>query len=81
MNYNYHFVRVQHPDGVTYWTFGKWNTAQTITVTSEDLHIGDSSFTKDTVSRFDKNIYDLGNVPDDQPKRAIRTWMWDSPLR
>ena len=62
MNYNYHFVRVQHPDGVTYWTFGKWNTAQTITVTSEDLHIGDSSFTKDTVSRFDKNIYDLGNV-------------------
>lgn len=62
LNYNYHFVRVQHPDGVTYWTFGKWNTAQTITVTSEDLHIGDSSFTKDTVSRFDKNIYDLGNV-------------------
>ena len=62
MNYNYHFVRVQHPDGVTDWTFGKWNTAQTITVTSEDLHIGDSSFTKDTVSRFDKNIYDLGNV-------------------
>ena len=62
LNYNYHFIRVQHPDGVTYWTFGKWNTAQTITVTSEDLHIGDSSFTKDTVSRFDKNIYDLGNV-------------------
>lgn len=62
LNYNYHFIRVQHPDGVTYWTFGKWNTEQTITVTSEDLHIGDSSFTKDTVSRFDKNIYDLGNV-------------------
>lgn len=62
LNYNNHFIRVQHPDGVTYWTFGKWNTEQTITVTSEDLHIGDSSFTKDTVSRFDKNIYDLGNV-------------------
>ena len=23
MKYNYHFVRVQHPDGVRYWTFGK----------------------------------------------------------
>ena len=62
LNYNNHFVRVQHPDGVTYWTFGKWNTAQEFTVTSNDLHIGDSSFTKNTVNRFDKNIYDLGNV-------------------
>ena len=34
-----HFVRVQNPDGVTYWDFNK-----------------------DTVSRFDKNTYDLGNV-------------------
>ena len=62
LNYNHHFIRVQHPDGVTYWTFGKWNTAQEFTVTSNDLHIGDSSFTKNTVNRFDKNIYDLGNV-------------------
>ena len=62
MNYNNHFIRVQHPDGVTYWTFGKWNTAQELTVTSNDLHIGDSSFTKNTVNRFDKNLFDLGNV-------------------
>lgn len=62
LNYNHHFIRVQHPDGVTYWTFGKWNTAQEFTITSNDLHIGDSSFTKNTVNRFDKNIYDLGNV-------------------
>ena len=62
MNYNNHFVRVQHPDGVTYWTFGKWNTQKTIDVTSKDLHIEDSEFTKTTVNGFDKNLYDLGNV-------------------
>ena len=56
------FVRVQHPDGVTYWTFGKWTDGQKITVTEEDLHIGDDSFNKNTVYRFDKNVYDLGNV-------------------
>ena len=61
-NYNYHFVRVQHPDGVTYWSFGQWNTQQTIDVTREDLHIGDSEFTKTTVNGFEKNLYDLGNV-------------------
>ena len=62
MNSHYHFVRVQHPDGVTYWTFGQWNTQQTIDVTREDLHIGDSEYTKTTVNGFDKNLYDLGNV-------------------
>ena len=62
LNYNNHFVRVQHPDGVTYWTFDKWNTQQTIDVTREDLHIGDSEYTKTTVNGFDKNLYDLGNV-------------------
>ena len=61
-NYNYHFVRVQHPDGVIYWSFGQWNTQQTIDVTREDLHIGDSEFTKTTVNGFEKNLYDLGNV-------------------
>ena len=62
LNYNYHFIRVQHPDGVTYWTFGKWNTEQTITVTSEDLHIGDAKNTKDSVYRFDKNMYDRADI-------------------
>ena len=57
-----HFLRVQHPDGVTYWTFGKYTAGATFNVTKEDLHIGDASFTKDTVNRFNKNVYDLGNV-------------------
>ncbi len=57
-----HFVRVQHPDGVTYWTFDKFKDGQSINVTKEDLHIGDASFTKDTVNRFTKNKYDLGSV-------------------
>ena len=56
------FMRVQHPDGVTYWTFDKFKDGQSINVTKEDLHIGDASFTKDTVYRFEKNTYDLGNV-------------------
>ena len=54
-----HFVRVQHPDGVTYWTFDSLKDGQSITVTKEDLHIGDASFAKDTVNRFNKNVYDL----------------------
>ena len=56
-----HFVRVQNPDGVTYWDFNKWTTDQDIVVTRADLHM-DDDFNKDTVSRFDKNTYDLGNV-------------------
>ena len=57
-----HFLRVQHPDGVTYWTFGKYKAGATFNVTKDDLHIGDESFTKDTVNRFNKNVYDLGNI-------------------
>ena len=57
-----HFLRVQHPDGVTYWTFGRYTAGTTFHVTKDDLHIGDASFTKDTVYRFEKNMYDLGGV-------------------
>ena len=56
-----HFVRVQNPDGVTYWDFNKWTADQDIVVTRDDLHM-DDDFNKDTVSRFNKNTYDLGNV-------------------
>ena len=56
-----HFVRVQNPNGVTYWDFNKWTTDQDIVVTRDDLHM-DDDFNKDTVSRFNKNTYDLGNV-------------------
>ena len=63
LNYHNHFVRVQHPDGVTYWTFGKWNEATEITVTKDDLHIGDSSFTKSSViDDFSRSKYDLGSI-------------------
>ena len=62
MNYNNHFVRVQNPGGVTYWDFGKWNEDKEITITTEDLHIGDSAVTKDSVIKDFGNIYDLGNI-------------------
>lgn len=60
-SYN-HFLRVQNPDGVTYWTFAKWTSAQDITVTKEDLHIGEKDCTKDSVYRFDKNVYDRAGI-------------------
>lgn len=60
-SYN-HFLRVQNPDGVTYWTFAKWTSAQDITVTKEDLHIGEMDCTKDSVYRFDKNVYDRADI-------------------
>ena len=63
MNYNYHFVRVQNSGGVTYWDFGKWNKDTEITLSAEDLHIGDSAFQKNTVIEdFSSNTYDLGNI-------------------
>lgn len=60
-SYN-HFLRVQNPDGVTYWTFAKWTSTQDITVTKEDLHIGEKDCTKDSVYRFDKNMYDRAGI-------------------
>ena len=60
-SYN-HFLRVQNPNGVTYWTFAKWTSAQDITVTKKDLHIGETDCTKDSVYRFDKNMYDRADI-------------------
>ena len=56
------FYRVQNPNGVTYWQFEKWSAPKEITVTESDLHIGDSSFTKNSVFRFEKNVYDRADI-------------------
>lgn len=70
------FFRVQHPDGVTYWDFSGmkpkaltahgWEfltqAGDNITVTAKDLHIGDSSFTKSTITRFEKSPQDRGDI-------------------
>lgn len=56
------FYRVQNPQGVTYWQFEAWRASKEITVTAEDLHIGDSSFNKNTVYRFEKNVYDRADI-------------------
>ena len=55
------FLRAQHPDGVTYWTFGKFTGGQELAVTRDDLHL-DDDVTAASVNRFDKNVYDLGNI-------------------
>ena len=57
-----HFYRVQHPDGVTYWNFAKWTAATTINVTADDLNLNSETFKKDTIYRFDKNIYDRADI-------------------
>ena len=57
-----YFYRVQNPDGVTYWDYKRWSADDAITLTAEDLHIGDTSFTKDTIYRFDKNVYDRADI-------------------
>ena len=58
-----YFYRVQNSNGVTYWAFPKnFNVTEPIKVTEKDLHIGDSSYQKDTVYRFDKNVHDMANV-------------------
>lgn len=55
------FLRAQNPDGVTYWTFGKFTGGQELAVTRDDLHM-DDDVTAASVNRFDKNVYDLGNI-------------------
>ena len=57
-----HFYRVQNPAGVTYWNFTKWTADTEIGVTADDLNLNSDTFTKDTVCRFDKNVYDMANI-------------------
>ena len=57
-----YFYRVQNPKGVTYWNFVRWNEDATVTLTSTDLHIDDTNFNKNTVYRFDKNVYDRADI-------------------
>ncbi len=57
-----HFYRVQHPDGVTYWNFTKWTDSAAVNVTADDLNLNSETFTKDTVYRFDQNVYDRADI-------------------
>ncbi len=57
-----YFYRVQNPNGVTYWDYVSWDKDTTVTLTAEDLHIGDKNFTKDTIYRFKKNVYDRADI-------------------
>ena len=58
-----YFYRIQNPNGVTYWNFKSWSADTTETITADDLHIGDSSFTKSTVyHNYEKNVYDRADI-------------------
>lgn len=57
-----HFVRVQHPDGVTYWMFGQWNTETEMTVSEDDLHLNDTVTSSTVVRDFSNNALDLANI-------------------
>ncbi len=57
------FIRVQHPDGVTYWDFDGLTAGSIFEITEEMLHIGSSEFTKETVyANFEKNIKDKADL-------------------
>lgn len=59
------FLRVQNPQGVTYWDFSETlrTAGTTITVTASDLFIDDSSFSSDTVyHNFEKQAVDVADV-------------------
>ncbi len=59
---NEHFVRVEHPDGVTYWMFGKWNADTQMSASEEDLHLNDTVTSSTVVRDFSNNALDLANI-------------------
>ena len=56
------FYRVQHDEGVTYWNFNRWTAETTVTITAEDLYIGSEDYDKDTIFRYDHNVYDRADI-------------------
>ena len=57
------FIRVQHPDGVTYWDFGDLNVGKTFNITEEMLFVGSTEYTKDTVfANYEKNEHDTASL-------------------
>ncbi len=57
------FIRVQHPDGVTYWDFGGLSDGTTVEVTEAMLFIGSEEFTKETLyPNYEKNSHDTADL-------------------
>ena len=57
------FIRIQHPEGVTYWDFDGLTAGKVFEITEEMLFIGSSEFTKDTVyHNFEKIIKDKADL-------------------
>ena len=57
------FIRVQHPEGVTYWDFDGLTAGSVFEITEEMLFVGSSEFGKETVyANFEKNIKDKADL-------------------
>ena len=59
------FIRVQHPDGVTYWTYDDkvMKAGGKLTLTEEDLFIGSDEFNSKTVlHNFEEIATDVGDI-------------------
>jgi len=57
------FIRVQNPDGVTYWDFGDLAIGKVFNITEEMLFIGNTEYTKDTVfANYEKNGHDTASL-------------------
>ena len=57
-----YFYRVQNPNGVTYWNYASWSAKAEVNLTADDLYMNSSEFNKNTVYRFDKNVYDRADI-------------------
>ena len=57
------FIRIQHPEGVTYWDFDGLTAGKVFEITEEMLFIGSEEFTPKTIyPDFEKNIKDKADL-------------------
>lgn len=57
------FVRVQHPEGVTYWDYTNLTEGTAIEITEDDLFMNDDKHDSDTIIRdFSEYVHDVADV-------------------
>ena len=57
-----YFYRVQNPNIVTYWNYNSWSAKAEVDLTADDLYMNSSDFKKDTIYRYEKNVYDRADI-------------------
>ena len=61
--YGSSFLRVQHPDGVTYWDYRTFENNDEIVITAEDIFLNSDSFKKNTIlHNFEELPTDVADI-------------------